>query len=96
MKLLQVYQEFQILLTDLSVENLLEQFTLAKHTGLEKPGRWERFIFNKSLQYSPLNRRPSRKLAITTTCSGGSGSMAAAAGKTTIMCQYMAVLGGDG
>jgi len=33
-----VYQEFQIQLTDLSVDNLLEQFTLAKHTGLEKPG----------------------------------------------------------
>lgn len=33
-----VYQEFQIQLTDLTVENLLEQFTLAKHTGLEKPG----------------------------------------------------------
>merc|ERR1719282_1628049 len=27
----------QIQLTDLSVDNLLEQFTLAKHTGLEKP-----------------------------------------------------------
>ena len=36
---LQVYQEFQIQLTDLSVDNLLEQFTLAKHTGLEKPGK---------------------------------------------------------
>ena len=35
----QVYQEFQIQLTDLTVENLLEQFTLAKHTGLEKPGK---------------------------------------------------------
>lgn len=34
-----VYQEFQIQLTDLSVDNLLEQFTLAKHTGLEKPGK---------------------------------------------------------
>jgi len=33
-----VYQEFQIQLTDLTVDNLLEQFTLAKHTGLEKPG----------------------------------------------------------
>ena len=33
-----VYQDFQIQLTDLTVENLLEQFTLAKHTGLEKPG----------------------------------------------------------
>ena len=56
----QVYQEFQIQLTDLTVENLLEQFTLAKHTGLEKPGRWERFIYEKSLQYSPLNRRSSK------------------------------------
>ena len=36
----QVYQEFQIQLTDLTVENLLEQFTLAKHTGLEKPGKF--------------------------------------------------------
>ena len=34
-----VYQEFQIQLTDSTVENLLEQFTLAKHTGLEKPGK---------------------------------------------------------
>ena len=37
----QVYQEFQIQLTDLTVENLLEQFTLAKHTGLEKPGKFK-------------------------------------------------------
>ena len=35
-----VYQDFQIQLTDLTVENLLEQFTLAKHTGLEKPGKF--------------------------------------------------------
>ena len=34
-----VYQDFQIQLTDLTVDNLLEQFTLAKHTGLEKPGK---------------------------------------------------------
>ena len=34
-----MYQEFQIQLTDLTVDNLLEQFTLAKHTGLEKPGK---------------------------------------------------------
>lgn len=34
-----VYQDFQIQLTDLTIDNLLEQFTLAKHTGLEKPGK---------------------------------------------------------
>ena len=34
-----VYQDFQIQLTDLTVDSLLEQFTLAKHTGLEKPGK---------------------------------------------------------
>ena len=33
-----VYQDFQIQLIDLTIDNLLEQFTLAKHTGLEKPG----------------------------------------------------------
>ena len=43
----QVYQEFQIQLTDLTVENLLEQFTLAKHTGLEKPGKFKiLYIYN--------------------------------------------------
>ena len=35
-----VYQDFQIQLTDLTIENLLEQFTLAKHTGFEKPGKF--------------------------------------------------------
>ena len=39
-----MYQEFQIQLTDLTVENLLEQFTLAKHTGLEKPGKVHKSI----------------------------------------------------
>ena len=62
----QVYQEFQIQLTDLTVENLLEQFTLSKHTGLEKPGRWERFIYEKSLRYSPLNRRKTSSSGATT------------------------------
>lgn len=38
-----VYQEFQIQLIDLSVENLLEQFTLTKHTGLEKPGKLSKY-----------------------------------------------------
>ena len=33
-----VYQEYQIQMTELTVDNLLEQFTLAKYTGLEKPG----------------------------------------------------------
>merc|ERR1719376_1945117 len=36
-----VHQEYQIQMTDLTVENLLEQFTLAKHTGLVKPGAVE-------------------------------------------------------
>ena len=34
----QIHQEFQIQLCELTLENLLEQFTLSKHTGLEKPG----------------------------------------------------------
>ena len=33
-----VYQDFQIQLIDLTMDNLLKQFTLAKYTGLEKPG----------------------------------------------------------
>ena len=44
-----VYQDFQIQLTDLTVENLLEQFTLAKHTGLEKPGKLLQIKFNTIL-----------------------------------------------
>ena len=40
-----MYQEFQIQLTDLTVDNLLEQFTLAKHTGLEKPGKLHESTF---------------------------------------------------
>ena len=52
----QVYQEFQIQLTELTVDNLLEQFTLAKHTGLEKPGRWELFSYQNSLKHSPLKK----------------------------------------
>ena len=46
---LQVYQEFQIQLTDLSVDNLLEQFTLAKHTGLEKPGKLHETNYSKKV-----------------------------------------------
>jgi hypothetical protein len=56
--LFQVYQEFQIQLTELTVENLLEQFTISKHTGLEKPGRWEVFSYQSSLKHSPL-KKPS-------------------------------------
>jgi hypothetical protein len=55
----QVYQEFQIQLTELTVDNLLEQFTLAKHTGLEKPGRWEQFSYESSLKHSPLKKASS-------------------------------------
>ena len=35
----QIHQEFQIQLCELTMENLLEQFALGKHTGLERPGR---------------------------------------------------------
>ena len=35
----QVHQEYQIQMTELTVDNLLEQFTLAKLTGLERPGK---------------------------------------------------------
>ena len=38
------------------MDNLLEQFTLAKHTGLEKPGRWELFSYQNSLKHSPLKK----------------------------------------
>ena len=57
--LFQVYQEFQIQLTELTVDNLLEQFTIAKHTGLEKPGRWEVFSYQSSLKHSPLKKPAS-------------------------------------
>lgn len=38
------------------MDNLLEQFTIAKHTGLEKPGRWEVFSYESSLKHSPLKK----------------------------------------
>ena len=50
----QVQHEFQIHFAGLTVENLLEQFTLARYTGLEKPGRFERFIYDSSLKHSPV------------------------------------------
>ncbi len=46
----QIHQEFQIQLCELTAENLLEQFALNKHTGLEKPGRWETLNFETILQ----------------------------------------------
>ncbi len=54
-----MHQELQIQLSELTVEQLLEQFALNKHTGLEKPGKWERFKYEGSLKYSPSS--PSRE-----------------------------------
>ena len=36
----------------------MEQFALAKYTGLEKPGRWAEFVFENSMRASPL-KNPS-------------------------------------
>jgi hypothetical protein len=62
-----VYQEFQIQLTELTVDNLLEQFTIARHTGLEKPGRWEVFSYESSLKHSPLKKAAAATAATAST-----------------------------
>jgi hypothetical protein len=71
--------------TELTVENLLEQFTIARHTGLEKPGRWEVFSYESSLKHCPLKKasttvsnleagKPPQKLLIQTSSVSPSAS----------------------